>query len=281
MNYETNNISNYPQNQPQREWIKSPFAQDYDFKDFMILVLIIVLVLSVLGINIFLIIAYIVQYIVYLLSPLLSIFGYTSGSIINTTSELAADTSHFGIDIAEGTAHDVGNLLIASSDPNQIPTLPPAVKTYPMAIIDAISRTLSVHPTPTQSPKVIYVPAPASVQSSVPVQAPAPSFSAIINAAPSPTPSINIPKADTTENPVQNPIASSKTQWCLIGEYQHRSGCVEVDDTNQCMSGQVFPTQQMCLNPTMTTNIVPPNNKAAVSGYYTQYGVLLPKVVYQ
>jgi len=261
-----------------------PNNQSYGFsKDFIIMILIIVLVLSVLGINIFLLFGIIVQYIVYLISPLLSIFGYTTGSIINTTSDLAANTSHFGIDIADGTAHDVGNLLIATSDPKYIPTLPPAAKTYPMAVLDAIGRTLSMKPA--QTSHDIIVPAPSP---SVPFSVPAPSPSIPVS-IPSPSPSFGnvptsapaVPAADTTENPVQNPISSNKSQWCLIGEYQQRNGCIEVDDMSKCMSGQVFPSQQMCLNPTATQNIVPTNNKAAISGYYTQYGVLLPQIVYK
>jgi hypothetical protein len=261
-----------------------PNNQSYGFsKDFIIMILIIVLVLSVLGINIFLLFGMIIQYIVYLITPLLSIFGYTTGSIINTTSELAGDASHFGIDIAEGTVQDVGNLLIATSDPQYIPTLPPAAKTYPMAVLDAIGRTLSMKPVQTSNDIIVPSPSP-----SVPFSVPAPSPSIPIS-VPAPSPSLgnvpasipSVPASDTTENPVQNPISSNKSQWCLIGEYQQRNGCIEVDDMNKCMSGQVFPSQQMCLNPNATQNIVPTNNKAAISGYYTQYGVLLPQIVYK
>lgn len=241
---------------------------DYESKDYVILLLIIVLVLSILGINIFYLFGYLIQYIVYLLKPLLSIIGYTSGSIINTTADLAADTSHFGIDVAEGTVQDVGNLLLAASDKKDIPTLPPAAKTYPMAVLNAIGKTLDIHeinPTPIK----MNVP---TIYSPTYLSSPAPS--------PSTVRPRNVPSSDTTESPIQNPIATNKTQWCLIGEYQHRNGCIQIDDTTKCMSGQVFPNQQMCLNPTLSANIVPPNNKAEISGYYTQNGVLLPKIIY-
>ena len=260
----------------------------YEYKDLIILFLVVILVLSVLGINIFIILGFLIQYIVYLLQPLFSLFGYASGNIINTTSDLAADVSHFGIDIADGTAHDVGNLFLASVDKQQIPSLPPAVKTYPGAILDAIGKTLSIHPTPQAKPEptIVYVPTPAPAQASVPVQAPAPTIH-VPSPAPSPNtiyaqrpPAINIPSADTAASPVQNPISSNKSQWCLAGEYQHRNGCVEVDNASKCMSGQLFPTQQMCLNPTLST-YTPPVPKKYDAGYYTQYGVLFPQVLYQ
>jgi len=65
------------------------------------------------------------------------------------------------------------------------------------------------------------------------------------------------PKPDATTNPIQKPITSAKTQWCLVGEYEGRRGCIEVTDQDKCLSGQVFPTQKMCLNPTYTNNMHP------------------------
>lgn len=65
------------------------------------------------------------------------------------------------------------------------------------------------------------------------------------------------PAPDTTTNPIQKPISSIKARWCLVGEYEGRRGCIEITDHDKCLSGQVFPTQQMCLNPTYTNNMQP------------------------
>lgn len=62
----------------------------------------------------------------------------------------------------------------------------------------------------------------------------------------------NEPSIDSTDNPIQNPITSGKQNWCLVGEYQNKRGCVPVTESDKCLSGQVFPNQQMCLNPTLT-----------------------------
>ena len=43
-------------------------------------------------------------------------------------------------------------------------------------------------------------------------------------------------------------------KYCLVGEYHNKRGCIEVADGDKCMSGQVFPSQQLCLNPTLTQN---------------------------
>ena len=62
------------------------------------------------------------------------------------------------------------------------------------------------------------------------------------------------PSSDKTENPIQNAPASAKKSWCLVGEYQGRRGCIEIADQDKCISGQVFPEQKMCLNPTLSQN---------------------------
>jgi len=66
---------------------------------------------------------------------------------------------------------------------------------------------------------------------------------------------IRSPSADIAANPIQNPISAGKSGWCLVGEYQTRRGCIEVTDQDKCLSGQVFPSQKLCLNPTLTNNM--------------------------
>jgi hypothetical protein len=67
----------------------------------------------------------------------------------------------------------------------------------------------------------------------------------------------NEPSPDKTSNPIQNPISSGKSNWCLVGEYQGRRGCIAISDSDKCMSGQIFPSQQACLNPTFSQNVLP------------------------
>jgi hypothetical protein len=62
------------------------------------------------------------------------------------------------------------------------------------------------------------------------------------------------PEADSSTNPIQKPITSNKAGWCLVGEYEGRRGCIQVDQEDKCLSGQVYPNQKMCLNPTLTQN---------------------------
>jgi hypothetical protein len=60
---------------------------------------------------------------------------------------------------------------------------------------------------------------------------------------------------DNSASPIQKPISSNKVGWCLVGEYEGKRGCVEVSDQHKCLSGQIFPDKQMCLNPTLSNNM--------------------------
>ena len=60
--------------------------------------------------------------------------------------------------------------------------------------------------------------------------------------------------AETTNPIVASTHASNKSQWCLVGEYNGARGCINISDQDKCLSGQVFPNQQMCLNPNLTQN---------------------------
>ena len=52
--------------------------------------------------------------------------------------------------------------------------------------------------------------------------------------------------ADDTTSSVQ---IKSKAGWCLIGEEKGARNCIEVGQNDQCMSGDIFPTHAVCVNP--------------------------------
>jgi hypothetical protein len=172
----------------------------------IIVVLVVLLVLSFLGINIILIAGNTVQTITSIFGPIvgqiLGLFGYTFGTVLNRSADVVTDTAKTGLDIANGTVHNIGNLIGGAGAG---------------AIGGPIKQNLDA----------------------------ALNRSRISN---------NPPKADDYGNPIQQPITAGKRGWCLVGEYQGRRGCIDVDEQDQCLSGQVYPTQKMCLNPTFTQN---------------------------
>lgn len=188
--------------QPKYETMVAPGASSDSFfsgKNTIIAVLVILLVLSFVGINL---LDYISDFlkgttsvVAPIVKPILGILGYTTGTVINKTADVVSDTAKAGIDVAEGTVQDLGDMLITASNNG--------VNTAELDNALNISRNKAV----------------------------------------------NQPDDDDTSNPIQNPISSNKGGWCLVGEMAERRGCVNVDDANKCMSGQVFPSKAMCMNP--------------------------------
>jgi hypothetical protein len=173
-------------------------------KNIVIAVLTVLLVLSFLGINLLASMGNILQTISNIFGPLftqiLSIFGYTAGTVIDKSTGLVTDVAKSGIDLTGDTIQSAAGLLKDASR-GQVDA----------AAVNQLDRAINRS-----------------------------------------KPSTNQPVPDASVDPIQKPITAGKVNWCLVGEYQGKRGCIEVDDDSKCMSGQVFPTQNMCLNPTRT-----------------------------
>tara|TARA_B110000967_G_scaffold147109_1_gene150610 strand:+ start:91 stop:843 length:753 start_codon:yes stop_codon:yes gene_type:complete len=180
-------------------------------KNILIILLTGLLILSFLGINLLMILGNWMQVVIQIFGPLvsqiLSVFGYTTGTVLDKTEDVVSAVAKTGIDIAGGTVQSVADLLKKASIDN----------------VDPKSRSQLDQ----------------SLSSSGSTKKP--SFT------------LNEPEADDGNGTIQKPITAGKSQWCLVGDYQGKRGCVGVDDAAKCMSGQVFPSQQLCLNPTKTS----------------------------
>jgi hypothetical protein len=193
-----------------------PINENRISKNILIAILVVLLVLSFLGINVLNIFGNLIQNVIIfftpLISQLLSIFGYTAGTAIDKTADAISTVAKGGIDIADGTLHSVGDLLINASNVNA---------TIPTQIPSQLNKTIST------------------------------GNIALDN-------NIVQPLPDNSTNPIQKPISSQKTNWCLVGEYQGRRGCIAITERDKCLSGQIFPSQQTCLNPAMFSNTYHP-----------------------
>jgi len=61
----------------------------------------------------------------------------------------------------------------------------------------------------------------------------------------------NIPKADDARSVTQLSKASGKSGYCYIGEDRGFRSCVKVSEGDKCMSGDIFPTREICMNPNL------------------------------
>lgn len=185
--------------------------------------LIVVLILAVLGFNIFYYLASGTQFFANVVSPYIKYFSeLVGGTIGNTTKEIvttSATGTKAGVDITADT--------ITSS----IDALGSAIEGTSTAVTQTgqdIEKEVSTSPeNPLNN---------ALQQQQQQGKAPD-SF-----------------QADDSYSSIQSGKSSSKSGWCYIGEERGIRSCSQVGPNDQCMSGDIFPTSQICVNPTLRAN---------------------------
>ena len=58
------------------------------------------------------------------------------------------------------------------------------------------------------------------------------------------------PKPDDSLSRIQSG-GSGKAGWCFIGEDRGFRTCSEIGENDKCMSGDIFPSQEICMNPNL------------------------------
>jgi hypothetical protein len=174
--------------------------------------LIIVLILAFLGFNIFVYLAKGTQDISNFFGPFLQkIFGSTF-AVAGQTVDVAAEGSKA---VVSGTAGAVNTGLSAVQDitPNRAPSSVggmPVVNQNPGQVDNnTLNRALNT----------------SQVQQA---------------------PTSNDPESDLADSSIQG---GGKSGWCYIGMDRGFRSCSQVNDTDICMSGDIFPTQEICVNP--------------------------------
>ena len=61
----------------------------------------------------------------------------------------------------------------------------------------------------------------------------------------------SFPIPDDAGSKTQANKAKSKSGYCYIGEDRGFRSCIQVNDSDTCMSGNIFPTQEICINPSL------------------------------
>ena len=55
--------------------------------------------------------------------------------------------------------------------------------------------------------------------------------------------------ADESTSAIQSSKPSNKSGWCYIGEDRGFRSCIKVGENDQCMSGDIFSSQEICMYP--------------------------------
>ena len=62
------------------------------------------------------------------------------------------------------------------------------------------------------------------------------------------------PSADedqSSDSKIQSRTSSQKPGWCYIGTDRNIRSCIQVNASNKCMSGDIFPSRELCINPSL------------------------------
>lgn len=192
-----------------------------DPKNILLLVLLCLVVAMFIGINVFYTAGNVLDKIVRIFKPLitsiLGLLGYTTGSVINKSADVVGSVSRFGLDIAQGTVQDVGGLIKNTSAPY--------VNNFTKKALDSVL-----------TPSHDY------------------SYVGEFHVGEQPQQQNDETKAKTKEGfdittttKIQNPISSNKAGWCLHEENELIRTAVAADEQHKCPSGQIFPSQMNCM----------------------------------
>lgn len=197
----SNTITSSPQSS---SFVNSESSMFSDTKNNIIMVLLILVIMAFLGINLLAISGNLLEELSKIFGPTVNIvasmLGYSTGHLINTTADITADTAKLGIDIAEGSAQSIGNLLKNASKGGMNTTER-----------RNLELTLSSHKPNTNTPE-------------------------------------NTPEPSQTADSIHRSISAKKGGWCFIGEDAGTRGCVSIDEHDKCMSGQIYPSKELCMN---------------------------------
>jgi hypothetical protein len=176
----------------------------------------IVLILLFLGVNIFSYLGDFLQIIKEALAPLLKnileSLGYVVTESTKDVTQVAAAGAKLGIDVAAGTVESGINVIQGQLDINQ----GSVGKQQPSQSSNKYVNTLS-----------------SSLSSAL--------ADAEYNSEPIP---------DDATSSTQR-IGSGKSGYCYIGEDRGFRSCIQVKDGDVCMSGDIFPSQSICVNPSL------------------------------
>jgi hypothetical protein len=59
------------------------------------------------------------------------------------------------------------------------------------------------------------------------------------------------PMPDDAGSMTQSSKAKNKSGYCYIGEDRGFRSCIQVGEGDMCMSGDIFPSQEICVNPSL------------------------------
>ena len=193
----------------------------------------IVVILLFLGVNLFSYLGDFLQIVKEALAPLLKNILESLGYVVTETTkdvaQLSAEGAKLGIDVAAGTVESGINVIQGQLDIEQ----------------GSSSSSSSSGNTNRQGQ--------GQAQSQSQAQGKSKAIDSISNSL-----SSALADAEYNSEPMPDDSMSStqrsgpsKSGYCYIGEDRGFRSCIQVKDSDMCMSGDIFPSQDICVNPSL------------------------------
>jgi outer membrane protein W len=200
--------------------------------------LIIILILTFLGFNIFVYLAKGSQGISDFFAPIIntitSIFGGVTGQVVSVSAEgskALVSTAAQGTQSAVGATADVVNAGLTG--------------------VQQVAQPGQAQGQPSQQTQSSLKNQPVNSQQVDIMQAN--TLNRALNTSTSQKQQVNGEdyQADDSTSSIQMSSTTGKAGWCYIGEERGFRTCAEVGVNDTCMSGNIFPSQQICVNPNL------------------------------
>lgn len=172
----------------------------------------IILILSILGLNLFSYLGIATDLISRITAPILKLFGFAVAETTKTAVAVGAAGIKAGADVVSGGANVVAGTVTGG--------------------VNALENTLSSGVT----------------RNNIDGNSIVSLNKALSNAE---NKMISTPMPDDSGSEIQRSRLSGKTGFCLVGTYNGFRTCVDVNENDQCMSGEIFPTREICINPNL------------------------------
>jgi hypothetical protein len=194
--------------------------------------IIIVLVLAILGFNIFLYLAKGTQAFSEIFGPYIryfaGLFGNTTANVTKSVTNTAATGTKAAVDLAAGT-------VTSAVDVAQQTAGAVTGATASSSIVGSQKTSANVQQeNATQNNQLNAALNSATPQTQQKMQEAPSSFT-----------------ADDASSSIQASKSVGKSGWCYIGEDRGFRSCIQVGANDSCMSGDIFPSQDICVNPSL------------------------------
>lgn len=209
-------------------------------------ILIIILILALLGFNIFIYLAKgtgaVAEFIDKYFGPLLKLFGVSILETTKQTIDVSATGTKAGVDAVANTATGAIDVVEQGTNLN------------PNAITSSNANTNTSN-TSNTSNKYSGQQASGTQKNSMPVQQQIQQDGSVSEWRQD---TLDSALNDASKNPEPQPDESSssvqstgKAGWCYIGMDRNTRTCSQVGVNDLCMSGDIFPSQDICMNPSL------------------------------